>query len=72
MLVVSINAIKEQHVKVELEFSPGCSNKLKLRDSLAKNLIRIAVQYFEFSGNIAFKLLIRGFLSWFPSGCGKL
>jgi len=31
---------------------------LKLRGSLAKNLIRIAVEYFEFSGNIAFKLLI--------------
>jgi len=31
---------------------------LKLHGSLAKNLIRIAVEYFEFSGNIAFKLLI--------------
>jgi len=32
---------------------------LKLRGSLAKNLIWIAVQYFEVSDNIAFKPLIR-------------
>ena len=43
---------------IQLYFIFECSKLISLRSNLAENPIKMAVQYFGFSGNIVFELLI--------------